>query len=375
MATLAAAASVEEAVNKPMVYVDGNGTAYYRASALSSCFNALYAARMGVEGGGWPEWLQQRANAGHDHEPLILAKLEQRFELRTGGYQDEVVMKVPGTNAVTIGHVDAWGYPMEPGQMWVTHVEGKLVGNDKGRGVIDPVLIPFNEPVVVVDAKAFSKVTFEKYLKGGGMAAFPEYQWQQSDYCHGADVKALVLAVKCKDNDCLVVDLYMPPPITKAQIFQKIMKIEAAVKVQQEEGLFTAFKCPDPLDYPCPYFRHHPNDPKANRANKLLDERVAAEMKVIMGHYKEAAAEERAAADKKALFGERIAALVEGREVKTEWGSTYHAGYSAPDWDRLEAEFGIDRKNYTKALKSEKLSIRPSTKAVFTTTEEVPDAA
>lgn len=346
-----------------IVEVDDNGVATYRASAVYSCVNALVLARQGYDGAEAPPWLQVRYNAGHDHEPLILNKLEREYSFNLKGNQDEIELRCGG-KAKIVGHIDAMHVGMEGFPIRLTHVNGD--GNNQ-----EPRPFETGDVLVVVDAKALAVSTFTSWERGR-FTSFPYYAWQQRCYMLGLGATGLVMAVKNKNTDQLNVeyftDTYMDDIVRRADIIKKVMEVEGLAALGGD-GVF-AKEC-TPM-FPCPYFFMHPDDEgkkKGKQKNDLSDEvRIALVEKVgTRAGLKTAADNIQSQLD---LLDDEIRDMVGGVEVseKTPNGTltTYHHGYTSPNWGAIAIACGLDgpedaKNAFNTAKKSEKLSVKVST--------------
>lgn len=205
----------------PNVY-DIDGVTYFRASSLGSCSKALIAARLGYDSVGPPEFMKNRFADGHLHEPQILSRVTEEFDIPWTDGQLEVDLPI-SSRVVVRGHIDALG----------DH----------------PVYGP-----CVVDAKALSKASY-KMWENGFFDAWPHYAWQMSAYSYGlalmgkGEVKGrplpIVMAVKCKDNGEMRVDVFPEPPIGLSQIRVKCLQIETAARqAELGECSHREFLCP-----------------------------------------------------------------------------------------------------------------------------------
>lgn len=337
--------------DKPMVWIDGDGVANYRASSLYSCFNALLLTRLGYEGDAPPPWLQQRFDAGHDHEPLILRKLTERYGFNLVGAQDEVVIPI-GTTARVVGHVDALHIGSESFPMEITHMNGEPMSR--------PIDIPAGA-IVVVDAKALAVSTFASWSTKR-FDAMPYYAWQQRAYMIGTDAVGLVMAVKNKNTDDMRVEFftvdYMDNIVKKTDIMRKVLAVEAAAKVGNTE----IFAQPCTPMMPCPFWKMHPKDVDDPDADVDL---IA--LASVVTERQSAKAEENAAKARYESANDQILQLMGKAKTSVRIPrlgtvSTYHHSYPTVDWEAIEKACnmtpGTAKDRFTTPQQSKSLSVR-----------------
>lgn len=334
------------------VTTDETGVAYYRASSLYSCHNALLMHRLGYQGKQPPEWMQQKYEDGHTWEPIILEKLESAFDFKLSHQQEEIEFAV-GSSAKVRGHIDARGYGNEWGQVKVTHINGeKTVGGDLYIDIPD-------DKFLVVDAKALSKGSFEKWARGM-WREFPYYLWQQVIYVIALDAYGLVMAVKNKDSGELRVDYFtrdhLTDQVSRVDIVKKVLAVEADAKIGPQQ----IFAKPCTKMFPCPFFNYHPAEDKEAEvdATPKMVELVTQRQryKVAMDNFKtmldnideEIKAEANNAPCVCPVPGYRV--------------ELYHHKYSVIDWDLLAINLGIPvedaKEQLTKLLESDKLTVK-----------------
>lgn len=248
--------SVEELVNKPMVYEDADtGRIVYRASSLLSCQNALLIARTGVDGVAPPEKLQKRFDEGHEQEALILGKLDKDHGFNCYGQQQEVEIPV-GPGALIRGHVDALSALDDAIVHTIDEVpvgQNRTVGNMLGEGLLG-----------VIDGKALAPAGYATW-RSKFFEAYLYYLWQQGVYLYGLGFDAVIMAVKDKVTGDISVDLFTMDwykrRLPKATIFQRVMTVEKWAK--DPDALF---KTPcSPKMWPCPFFQLHPASERAEK--------------------------------------------------------------------------------------------------------------
>lgn len=352
-ARLVAGGQPDDPTDRAPVYfevVDGVGRMVYRASALPGCQNELLAWRLGVTGRSTPEWLQARFDAGHDHEPLIMEKIRRTYGFLPYGFQDEVEMPV-GETALLRGHID--GLDPAGNAPLITHVEGKAL--------FQPTRMEWDD-VVVIDAKALSQSSFEVWQRKG-MAGFPHYCWQQAFYCFGLNASGVVMAVKNKNTDEMIVDYYKKDSTVLVPIVNVIGRILEIERLAADNAVFE-YDCDNPR-YPCPFFPSCKRPDSGDRVkvdDKATLERIAmavrkrdkamAEMDLLKGEIED--------------YNKEILDLFGGRVAtgKTPDGtvSTYHATSSFVNWEEIAKALDISiedaKEKFQGSRTSEKLSIR-----------------
>lgn len=344
---MASELTTEEAVNKPSVYVE-EGVAIYRASSLASCQNRLLMDRLGYQGEPPPASMQARFNAGHDHEPLILAKLESHG---TVVYDRQGTIELPiGSKAKVRGHIDG----LCAGDVYVTSINGRKL--EEGTIIHVPDL-------VIVDAKAFAVSTWEKW-QSGYWKGFDYYAYQQLAYAIGYGAKGILMACKNKNTDDHSFDYWEVDamPVTHADIIKKVMRIEALA----ERGESALFESPcSPVDYPCPFYQFH--DQK--NVVKLRDGEVVGGLDGLEALLDEAADLEADIKDHKQRIDEikeQIVMLYGGKEATAKLSrgtiTTYRSTSTVTKWDSIAADLKTDvetaKKVYTQQTMSEKISVR-----------------
>lgn len=357
----------DEAVNKPSVYMEDDGEggmrAVYRASAIYSCQNALLAQRMGVGGHEPPPWLQQRFDAGHDHEPLILRRLQRDFMMSPYGQQDTVTWKIGP--ALVRGHVDAFNL----GDFRVTHINGVVVGTDQLGTYLSEEIGWSDGALVVVDAKALSDGSYKSWVSRA-WTAFPHYAWQQFVYVEGSEAAGIVMAVKNKNTDDMRVEYWDRDHlgVTKADIVKKVMSIE---RMSKDPAALFRDPC-SPKMFPCPVFDLHPPSDEV----KVTDGEIEGGFDAIaeLAVQREAAdrTEKAAAAEKerldvliRALFGNAAAkaTLPASSDLAPKWKvSTYNSTYTGTNWEAIAKDLGCTvegaKATYTTSMKSSKLTVK-----------------
>jgi hypothetical protein len=332
-------------------HADGTEVAVYRASSLMSCQNLLLMARLGYDGSSPPEWMQKRFDAGHDHEPLILAKLESEGQVEVYNRQGSVDLPV-GSKAVIRGHIDG----MLAGKLWVSSINGYRF-SEPTTHVVDGL--------VIVDAKALSKAGYAKWV-ANQWRDFPYYLWQQFAYAKGYGAVGVLMAVKCKDSDEHVWDYWEidAMPITAADLYRRVLYIEGLA----EHGESAIFSSPcDPVSFPCPYWMFHPTGQDVTIDDGELTGGFEA-LETLALKRNAAAEREREAKREKESLDEEITELVSGRVAKAKLPgganfSTYHTTRSITDWAAIaqavgEGDADDARERFTQTVPSQKLTVK-----------------
>ena len=329
------------------VYME-NGIAVYRASSLMSCQNMLLMARLGYQGSSPPEHMQKRFDAGHYHEPLILAAYEAKG---TTVYNRQGSVDLPiGSKALVRGHIDG----MAAGQIYVDSINGRRLE----EGTIMEV-----DGLVIVDAKALAQSGFDKWKKNQ-WRDFPYYEWQQFIYALGYDAKGIVMAVKNKNTDEHVFDYWemSAMALSKADIVKRVMMIEKLAD-QGESALFES-KC-DPVSYPCPFFMFHQDEEKVTIKDGEVEggfdrlEEIAVRRGEIDSLLKDLNSERDDLDEEiRNLYGQREASA----RLSVGTVTVYRSSYTGFDWDALSADTETDiddlKGKYNRKLVSPKLSVR-----------------
>ncbi len=349
--------------DKPIVWLDDDDVAHYRASSIYSCKNALVMARLGYDGWGAPEWMQERYEQGHVLEPIILRRLELAHGFHVFGSQEPCSIKV-GTSACIDGHVDSLedSYLDPERYILITHLNGADVR-------VDGKPMPYYpQKLLIVDAKALRGETTFKSWCSGGFTNMPYYGWQQSVYQTAFEAD-LCMAVYAKSDEemagtCelglgeLRVEIFTEQWVHKTALVRKVMEIEKMARIGSE----TIFKEPcSPVMFPCPYFPWHPEKEKRALAGTDATEivRMAHRREELAGQLKNLTAQ------KKAVEEQIAAAIGEKAESITADGwtvTTYNSGTSFTDWDAIATKTGLTvdaaKKAYTSSKKSDRLSVR-----------------
>lgn len=210
--------------DKPMAYVDPDGTVVYRAFSISTCSKALILSRLGVEGAPPPESMQLRFDDGHLHEPAIISRIEEYtgWKHTPDGSQNEVELPVM-SGVIIRGHTD--GIAVNPA---------------------------FNPDQRILEAKALADSGYKAW-KAQGFDGFPYYRDQLTVYMHALDLPA-IFAVKNKNSGVVDVTMVDDPPGNIDEIVNRIKIIEAQALNDDVPG-----PC-DRRSFPCPFYRFHEDE-------------------------------------------------------------------------------------------------------------------
>lgn len=246
MATIAEheALSDDDPINKPAVYVDATGIAYYRMSALGMCDKALLALRQGYTPMAPPKKMQLRYDEGHLHEDSIMERAESEYGIPISGRQDELVLPI-GSKVRLIGHIDGRG----PWANGMAVVDGKTAADDA--------------------FKAWSRVQDGADL----LRLFPYYWWQMGCYLNAPQHMSYehgVFAVKCKNSgEMQLVALGRDQFPGLGAIAQRIMSIEARLYDDLPMECVKA-------SFPCPVYYLHDEKPV-----QTIDPEAAEEIEAL----------------------------------------------------------------------------------------------
>lgn len=330
-----------------------NGKAVYRASGVYDCLNALLMHRLGYEGAPPPAWMQERYDAGHMHEPHIKERL---LGLDYSLHADQATVEIPvGSDALIRGHID---WMNTSNRFQVSSIDGVSLPNGAGWYMT-------NKPdfACIVDAKALSQGSFEKWIRGS-WSAMPYYLWQQAIYMYGFDTDGVVMAVLNKNTNKLITDFYTREYIENklplGDIIAKVLKVENLVATKGETAIFeedcTAM-------YPCPFYQFGCGGGQSKLEEIEFDEEAMAK---VVSQYREVQDQEKQLKKVKTELGNQIVGLMKNKEGTGRSGenvvsSYYHSSTNA-DWDGIGQALGVSSEDakakFNKPSKSNKLSAR-----------------
>jgi hypothetical protein len=228
--------------DRPIRYIDPDGTVVYRASGLGACDGVLLGLGRGRKPNAVPEWLQEVYDEGHRMESTILAQLQEQEAF--AGYQFDSqteweleVGEINDRRVIVRGHTDGWDVTER----------------------------------TFAEAKKFRPSTWPKFLSKG-VECSPLYPWQASVYMHAAiqqgfqDVNMVFVGgeyiPEVLDDDGNVTErerinsvhpfMLSTPPIPLKAIRKRIARWENMI----DDGLDVTDlreQC-KPSMYPCPMF-------------------------------------------------------------------------------------------------------------------------
>lgn len=352
-----------------VVSMEGD-VAVYRASGIYSCVNALLMYRLGYEGSDPPAWLQERFNAGHEHEPLIRARL---LALDYSLSNDQATVEIPvGPTAMIRGHID---FLNTSDRFKISSFDGKP--EPSGSSWFTPGVEGYAS---IVDAKALSQSSFDKWSKSQ-FSGFPYYLWQQAVYMYALDANGVLMAVKNKNTDKLLYDYfsrsYIESKLPLATILARVLEVEKLATTEGETAIF-AQTC-QPKMWPCAFYQLHPSDSEETPEADDFDEEA---LSVLVKEYTQYQLAEKNAKKGRQDTGTKIAELLHNQPASAKVGDstvvTYYHGSSSPDWIGIAERLGENvedvQEQYTAKTKSQNLSTKVTltkkgTKNAATTTE------
>lgn len=156
--------------NRPSVYLEGESTVVYRASALGRCLRSLWAARSGMDRMPVPEIVQRGMDEGTALEPVILDILYSKHDFTYGFQGQQFVVEL---------NVGAWN-----GKTLIV------------RGAVDEIGKPSTAQYTPrpIDVKALPESDV-KDLHNHGISAKPGYEWQLSVYDLGYDGGGVLMPI------------------------------------------------------------------------------------------------------------------------------------------------------------------------------------
>lgn len=304
----------DEDLDKPMVWVDDDGVAHYRASALGGCETAMIAVRSGFQAMAPPKTMQDRFNEGHLHEPDIVRRANTEFGL-------EVFAKDPATGKQWTVQVPVTSRAVING-----HTDGKCLGtilDSHGDPLED---WPHHDTFRVFEAKTMSDAAFKRWEAmtwEQRWVAYPGYAKQMTCYVtgmsiiDGVDYEDWVYAVKNKESGQILIEPGHGLPWPLDDIKGQVLRIEAHVR----QGLPFPDVCLPRSQWPCPVYYVGPcgNDTRAS-----LDERVEEIVEALAVTYDEARdAEKVAKAARQQARNEIVKHLDDGKFETPSWKVTY----------------------------------------------------
>ena len=272
--------------DRPVRYIerddDGNETVVYRASGYGGiCERALLAIAQGLPGAEMPAWFREVLDEGTLCEGEIDAMHDAKTGVETVEDQAEVELEIGEINdrrVIIRGHIDG------------------MAATTKER--------------IGREYKKFRDSTWPNFQRQG-IEVNKNYPWQASVYWHALKWDALefvgghiagytcaknvnVLHEKrddeCDDAECIP-DTRMPvigeveckvlhdPPIPFKDIRRRIVRLE---RIIAEGSAPMDMACPDPKNYPCPFYKMHDEDDAENTWHLPTDKRTAEVVQTLV---------------------------------------------------------------------------------------------
>ena len=214
--------------NRPVRYVEDDGTIVYRASGLGMCDRIYAALEQGYEPASHPAWFQQVLDEGTAMEATIREMFVEEYQQIVEGDQQEVELEImPGI--VIRGHIDGYLPDKEGDALW----EGKKV-----------------------------RPSGWEAFKRKGVEWHKNYPMQVSVYMHALGTEHLLFTGGLYDPEKEEIietytHAYHQPPVNLLGIRKRIAKLEGLI----DSGKHAMdIACPSTPDYPCPFFFLHDED-------------------------------------------------------------------------------------------------------------------
>ena len=211
--------------NRPVRYVEDDGTVVYRASGLAMCDRIYVALDQGYDPMAFPEWFQSVLDEGTRMEDVIRTKWETDY--------------MPG-HTVT-----------DNDQMIELEVmDGVII-----RGSTDGRAGNF-----LWEAKKVRPSGWDAF-KAKGVEWHKNYPMQFSAYMLGMDAEGGYFVGGLYDPDTEdIIDVYHhvyhSPPVNLLGLRKRIAKLEALINTKHAMDV----ACPSTPDYPCPFYYLHDDD-------------------------------------------------------------------------------------------------------------------
>lgn len=241
--------------DRPAVYREGDDW-IIRASALGGCMRSLVAAGRGVEPQMTPEWLQVKFDQGHNGEREVAGwyfrQHPSAVPMELGPFSDAMV---PEFQLVD----NQWEFNL------------RVASNIIIRGHFDDIAIyesddGMNAQFVGVEYKLLAPSTYAKATGSAHLDVIPQYPWQMGAYMAITGWPFDWVCVQ-KDEDgkpifdedhTHVVRINADyPPHSLQDIRERAVEIVDWIE-NKDYGDYPA--CPEPKQYPCPYFILHEDD-------------------------------------------------------------------------------------------------------------------
>lgn len=218
--------------NRPVRYVEDDGTIVYRASGLGMCDRIYAALEQGYEPASYPAWFQQVLDEGTAMEQSIREKFMEEYGEVVEGDQQEVELEIM------------------PGIVIRGHIDGKIL--DLGVTGLDDALW---------EGKKVRPSGWDAF-KRKGVEWHKNYPMQVSVYMHGLGVERLFFTGGLYDPEKQEIletytHAYHQPPVNLLGIRKRIAKLEGLIDSGKDAR---DIACPTTPDYPCPFFFLHDED-------------------------------------------------------------------------------------------------------------------
>lgn len=216
--------------NRPVRYVEDDGTIVYRASGLGMCDRIYAALEQGYEPASHPAWFQQVLDEGTAMEDPIRQKFMEEYGEVVEGDQQEVELQIMD-GIVIRGHID-----------------GKIGGKSADEDAL-------------WEGKKVRPSGWEAF-KRKGVEWHKNYPMQVSVYMHALKVERLFFTGGLYDPEKQEIlethtHAYHQPPVNMLGIRKRIAKLEGLI----DSGKHVMdIACPSTPDYPCPFYFLHDDD-------------------------------------------------------------------------------------------------------------------
>jgi hypothetical protein len=309
--------------NRPIAYLDPDGTAVYRVSAIGKPLRCLAAARQGYDPLPAPDYLIRAAEEGNRFEPIVINRLRD-LGWKIGGTQGVVEIVVRDQPRVIVrGHMDA------------AHAIDPLDGTDR-----------------VLEVKSMSARVFDSWLVYR-WERFPTYAAQLTGYMTWARRPALYAVINRDDPDQFELLRFEEPPLAWDPIASKLLMSEhlAATEILPVCSGGSEYTCP--YDYLCDRREIYFAELESGDDELLL--RTAEAYREVLRMEKEIEARKDELRDELAtLLGGREKASVAGWKVsRTESTRRYL------DEKAIRLELGDEAKRFEKETRYHTVRVTP----------------
>jgi len=231
--------------NRPVRYIEDDGTIVYRASGLGLCDRIYVALDEGMTPMAFPEWFQAVLNEGTAMEDNIRQAFVEEHGEDVVGDQELVELEVMD-GVVIRGHIDG---RLAGGELW----EGKKV-----------------------------RPSGWEAFKRKGVEWHKNYPMQVSVYMHAIGATGLFFTGGLYDpeNEEIIetyTHAYPDPPINLLGIRKRIAKLEGLIN-GDKAAMDVA--CPSTPDFPCPFYYLHDDDAPEPK-ERVADEEIAPVLQTL----------------------------------------------------------------------------------------------